>query len=457
MNRKNPLLTAFAAAVIVAIFVLFIAQGLAYFSWNDGKPLTGLVAQGQYSRSILNLANPVFYVAAAVFFAVLGAVIYIGFKFHDKEDLETADEIPHQQHGKTWAEISWTVAPAVVLLVVGLATVVTLGELNSAAADDAVEVRVEGQQWWWKFSYDSNRNGTFGDDGDIVTANEMVIPAGTDIALSQTSNDVIHSFWIPALNGKKDAVPGMITDWKLKADEPGVYRGQCTEFCGLSHANMRMLVRSVSPQDFGTWQSNQLKAAKKPAAGSKEAAGEAIFKGQLCSSCHLIRGVSDAEVSDPESGVKRQLVSGVAPDLTHFATRGTFSGSIFNSRYPDPEGKTNVPFGQTCKVTGLAGTSSLGLGGGTLDPAALQALPPCPEPNQTDAKDIPWAAGTGNPDNPPNNVVLAAWLRNPPALKPMVPEPDANPVADGRRRGMPNLQLTEEQIDQLVAYLNSLS
>jgi cytochrome c oxidase subunit 2 len=452
VRRRNPFLIAFGTVVTVFVFALFIVQGWAFVAGNEGKPLTTLDPQGPYSQSIQSLVNPVFAIAAFVFFLVLGLVIYIGFRFRDTGDIETEDEMPPQLHGKTWAEISWTVAPALLLLIVGLGTVVTLGQLNAQASPNALKVKVTGQQWWWSFTYDADEDGTFGSAGDFLTANEMVIPTGREIALSETSNDVIHSFWIPALNGKKDAVPGMNSDWKLQADKPGVYQGTCTEFCGLSHSNMRMLVRALSPGDFDTWKTNQAKPAAEPTTDLARA-GKNQFTGLLCSSCHLIRGVNDDKVKG-EAGVRAQLVSGAAPDLTHFATRGTFGGAMFNSRYPNPDDRKNIPFGQTCKLQSAAGTKRAGVGGGTVDEASLV---PCSEPDDPDAFEIPWTSGPGNPDNPPNSGALAAWLRDPPKMKPMAAEVEENPHAEGRRRGMPNLKLSEEQIGQLVAYLNSLT
>lgn len=461
MKRKNPLLMLVGTIVSVAVTVMFAAMTWSYISWNKGKPLTTLDPQGPNATSIANLVTPVFVIGMVVFVAVPGVILFIIWRFRDTGDEETADVMPAQLHGKTGAEIAWTIAPALVLLVVALLTVVTLGELNAEPKPDALHVKVEGQQWWWQFSYDftdyqgaapASKDRVFVDAEDVVTANELVIPTGVEVALTQTSNDVIHSFWIPALNGKKDAVPGMTTDWKLQANTPGVYRGQCTEFCGLSHANMRMLVRAVSPADFAKWKENQVKPAAKPAAGSLEAAGEEVFKGQLCASCHRIRGVNDDAVDNPKSGVKTQLVAGVAPDLTHFASRGTFAGSIFNSRYPSPAALENQPFGQTCRVANVKG-SGLDANGQPLDESKLEL---CPAANQPDTLKIPFASAPGNPDNPPNNTALAEWLRDPPKVKPMSPLPEENPEADGRRRGMPNLKLSEDQITQLVAYLNSL-
>jgi cytochrome c oxidase subunit 2 len=454
VKRRNLSLIVFGTAVTVFVFVLFIMQGWSFIHGNEGKPLTTLEPQGPFSHNIQNLVNPVFAVAAVVFFGVLGGVLYIGIRFRDRGDIETEDEVPPQLHGKTWAEIAWTIAPAVVLLGVGLATVVSLGELNAVAAPNALKVRVEGQQWWWRFLYDTDGDGHFGGAGDVITANELVIPVGREVALSESSNDVIHSFWIPALNGKKDAVPGMTSDWKLQADHAGVFQGTCTEFCGLSHSNMRMLVRAVSEDDYKLWEANQRQPAREPTTDLARA-GKAAFESQLCSSCHLIRGVNDQKVVG-DQGAATQLVPGVAPDLTHFATRGTFAGAMFNSRYPNPDGGQSVPFGQTCRyrAPGVSGTKRAGVGGGSVDEATL---PVCGEPDDPDALEIPWTSGPGNPDNPPNNGALRAWLRDPPKMKPMASEPEANPHADGRRRGMPNLKLSEEQIGQLVAYLNSLT
>ena len=146
MKRRSPLLIAFGTVVTVFVFVLFIAQGWAFLFGNTGRPLTSLEPQGPLARSIQQLVNPVFAIAAVVFFGVLGAVLFIGFKFRDRGDLETEEEVPEQIHGRTFLEISWTILPALVLLVVGLLTVVTQGELNATPPPDALHVRVYGHQ-----------------------------------------------------------------------------------------------------------------------------------------------------------------------------------------------------------------------------------------------------------------------------------------------------------------------
>ena len=410
------ILVAFVIAVVTVIFVVMAAE----FKWdgNANHQLTTLAPQGTFADSIQTLVNPVFFVAGVVGVLVIGAVAVISWKFRERGDDD--GEFPVQQHGKTSFEIGWTLLPALILAAVGVFTVLTLIELNEPAPE-AIQVEVTGQQWWWGYHYDLNGDGNYQGADDITTATELVIPVGQTVELSVTSNDVIHSFWIPALNGKRDAVPGQHHPWKLQADEVGVYRGQCTEFCGLSHANMRMVVRAVSQDDYDAWKANQLKLAVEPAAGSEAAAGKAVFLGQLCSSCHLINGVSNEKVADPKTGVAQQLQSGVAPDLTHLMTRGTFIGSIQNLYAPDDPNDPSQP--GDIKDVGLIGNPRTALLGGPV--------------NQADV----------------NRPALESWLRNPQTLKPSSAVPDAA----GLLRGMPNLGLSEIQIDQLIAYLTTLN
>ncbi|MCB1259805.1 MAG: cytochrome c oxidase subunit II [Acidimicrobiales bacterium] len=419
---KMPLLAKiFGVLTVGATTAVLIGSIYAVFD-QENKPLNGLNPQGPKAQTIQNLVLPVFVVAGIVMVIVCAAVLFISWKFRRR-----TDEDPHsmgvQTEGNMPLELTWTAIPALILFAIAIGTIITSLELEPKVGPETLEVRVIGQQWWWSYEYDLDQDGNF---DDLVTANELVVPTGRDVNLRITSNDVIHSYWIPELNGKKDAVPGQINDWALRADEVGTYLGTCTEFCGLSHANMRMLVRSVSPDDFDAWVEGQQREAVEPAEGSLAAEGKKVFEAQLCSSCHLIRGVNEAKVEDPEKGVDAQLVSGNAPDLTHFASRGTFAGAIYNSRYPNPDGN-DQPYGATCTA------------------------------EDTDACGEPLDNATpGNPDNPFYAPNVENWLRDPVAMKPMAPLQTENPYADGRVRGMPNLGLSEDQIDQLVAYLETL-
>ena len=191
-----------------------------------------------------------FIVAVVVFIIVEFGTLALVIRFRRRKD-DTDDDLPAQTHGNIKLEIAWTIVPAVMLAVVGFFTLRTLFEINDFD-DEAMTVKVTGQQWWWEFSYDTDGDGEFTDE-DVLTANDLVIPAGVDVNLDIGSNDVIHSFWIPALNGKKDAVPGRMHPLAINADEPGTYVGQCTEFCGLSHGYMRQRVIALTPDEFDDW------------------------------------------------------------------------------------------------------------------------------------------------------------------------------------------------------------
>lgn len=406
MQRRSRFVRVFATISFAIVTVLFAALIVNIFQ-NGGKQLTTLVPKGPFGEDIQKLLIPTVAIAGVVFVGVMGAVLLISWKFRERRNADP-DEFPSQVHGQTTLEIGWTILPALILAGIAVGTVMTLVNLNREAPE-ALQVKVVGQQWWWQYQYDLNNDGIFDGPEDITTATEMVIPTGRTVQITTTSNDVIHSFWIPALNGKRDAVPGITSPWKLQADEVGVYRGQCTEFCGLSHANMRMLVRAVSSSDYDAWVRNQLKDHAADPTDPEALAGKKVWQ-SLCAQCHVIKGINDLKMKETPP----PLVSGVAPDLTHLMTRGTFAGSIYNLYDPiGPDGQPGDP-----GVVADPGDPGAALTGGAVDTQTV------------------------------NRVTLEAWLRNAPSLKPMYPQGG---------RGMPNLNLTEEQIDQLVAFLQTLN
>ncbi len=388
-------------------------------------PLDTLKPKGSSARDIDNLLDPVLVVAGIVLLFICAVTVAIIVKFSVKE--YTDDDFPEQLHGNAKLEIGWTLIPAVILGVISVFVVSGLAKLNEYDRENALDVVVVGQQWWWEYRYYEdgfdpakdfdpgidvrfeNTKGKNEKHPAIVTATQMVIPAGREINLHITSRDVIHSFWIPMLNGKRDAVPSRIHPWKLDADEPGVYFGQCTEFCGLSHARMRMQVVAMDDAGFEAWWAQQTEPANAPTAEAQawldqqkaitaktfdatanpgqvvpeptaNAAdrGMALFRAQ-CTRCHLARGIND----DIYTG-KAQQVSNAAPDLTHFASRTTYAGGIFTLY---------------------------------------------------------------NSDGTVNFSQLEAWLRDPPKEKDAYAEGD---------RGMPKLGLSEAQINDLAAFLVTL-
>jgi len=265
-------------------------------------PQSTLKPKGDVARRIDHLINPVFIVAGLVFILVEGLIVVALIKFRARPDSPE----PEQIHGNTRLEVGWTLAPALILLLVAIPTIKTIFDLAKKPAN-AINVTVTGHQFWWEYRYD---------DLGITTANELRLPAGRPVELTLKSVDVIHSFWIPALGGKTDVVPGRMNHMHYEADAPGEYPGQCTEFCGASHANMRAKAIAMTTADFDAWVAGQKATAVTPAAGSTAADGLTAFGAHGCGSCHTVDGVS--------AGM-------IGPNLTHFATRTSFAGSIFDN------------------------------------------------------------------------------------------------------------------------------
>jgi cytochrome c oxidase subunit 2 len=165
----------------------------------------------------------------------------------------------------------------------------------------AVTIKVTGYQWWWDVRYESDRL-----DQTFATANEIHVPVGQPVAVKLTANDVIHSFWVPNLTGKMDLIPGQDNEIQFKATRPGVYRGQCAEFCGWQHAHMGIMVVALPVEEFAAWRRGQAAAASVPDDKVRRKGAE-LFVTKACVMCHTVRGTSAG--------------SRAGPDLTHFGSR----------------------------------------------------------------------------------------------------------------------------------------
>jgi cytochrome c oxidase subunit II len=364
---------------------------------------------GENARRIQNLQWPIFMIAGIVGVIVFGVVIFVVIRFRDK-----GQPMPEQTHGKPALEIFLTIVPAVILVGVGIPTVSTIFKLAKTSDTECV-INVTGQQWWWEFDYPV-QDGCGGITAPIVTPNQMVIPAGQHVLLRLTSRDVIHSFWIPKLNGKRDTVPGRVQTLRMEADEPGIYAGQCTEFCGLSHANMKMETVALNAADFETWKANQLEPYTAPEAGTLAATGEATFTAN-CSYCHQVNGLATTNAAGESTPVLANPdefeVSGAAPNLTNLMTRNTFAGATWDLLTP------------ACRDR-VWHASSEDFGALYLQGVTPQCL---------------------------NEVDLREWIRNAPAKKPMYSSDADKAETGGKVRGMPALGMNEAQIDALIAYL----
>lgn len=196
--------------------------------------------------------------------------------------------------------------PALILLVLNLITVPMSASVSDRPGGDgdALVVEVVAEQFWWRVTYP---------DHGVVTANEIHIPSGEEVRVRVTSTDVIHSFWVPKLAGKVDATPGHTTEVVLESDEPGRFRGRCTEFCGLAHAQMVIHVVAQEPDDFDAWLEHQSTPQEVPT-DERLVQGREVFMSSSCVYCHTVDGHNAANA--------------IAPDLTHLASRDTIAGGI---------------------------------------------------------------------------------------------------------------------------------
>lgn len=337
-TRTSPRLRRVTAAFLSLATVL-LASGCVQNAEQStveqpNAPQNYLEPIGRFAVETDQLWDIVLVVSTVVFVLVQGLIIVAILRFREKP--EDADRLPKQVHGNPRLEALWTVIPAVILAVVAVPTVRTLFDLAEEPAE-ALSIDVVGHQWWWEYEYGGEYEG-------LVTANELHIPTGETVVLKATSEDVIHSFWAPKLAGKQDAVPGRTTLIKLHTDEPGEYLGQCAEYCGLSHANMRLRVIAHEPAEFREWAQAHAQPYDNPRVSDAVAAGKAQFAAKGCVGCHAIRGYALTRADAEAGGLDEQQIANlfgdseelqatatVGPDLTYFSDRDWFAGAIFEN------------------------------------------------------------------------------------------------------------------------------
>ncbi|MDP9368455.1 MAG: cytochrome c oxidase subunit II [Chloroflexota bacterium] len=355
-------------AALAAVAVLFVA-----FDGNT-TPYTTISPRTESAEGIQDLYTLLFWAALVVFVLVQAAIVYTVLRFRRRSETEPR---PAQIHGNKTLEIAWTVIPAAILLAILIPTIVTMYEINDAVGQDQnLIVEVHGKQWWWEIHYPGI---------GVVTANEVHIPQDQPVQFNLKSDNVIHSFWVPQLAGKRDVIPGHITRIAFTAPYPGVYYGECAEFCGRSHAWMRFRVIVEPREQFEAWVASWKQGPTQGAAQSVNTGDitRAPREFGVCLGCHRINGVRFLEGSDRE----------IQPLPT--------------------EADATPLFGPNLSLFGCRAT----IGAGIL---------------------------TNTPDN------LELWIANAPAVKPGSWMP-----AYGESEENPN-GLTEEQIERLVVYLESL-
>lgn len=208
------------------------------------------------------------------------------------------EPLAREETGLSWITIG--VAISTVALLGGMAwNAYTMAAINKPPRDPALTIKVIGHQWWWQFRYKSDDPSQIFD-----TANEAHIPVGQPVRFEVETADVIHSFWIPALGDKIDLIPGQTNETWLEARQAGVYRGQCSEYCGRQHAHMAIAVVADAPKDYEAWRAAQLRPAKAPTGAL--ASAQTLFVAR-CGACHTVRGANAGGL--------------LGPDLTHLMSR----------------------------------------------------------------------------------------------------------------------------------------
>jgi cytochrome c oxidase subunit 2 len=275
-----------------------------------GQASTSIFApQTTPARSIFDLSLLVLSITGGIFIVVGGLLLYALLRYRHRESDPHADQEPAQIYGSNQIELSWTVIPVLIVIMLFLATARVIYSTERAHKPaDALNVTVIGHQFWWEYRYPSL---------GVVTANELHIPASSSqhsipAYLNMTSADMDHSFWVPRLSGKQEVIPDKINTIWMDPGVPGLYLGQCAGYCGTAHAKMLIRVYVDTPATFAAWVAQQKKPAVQDAA---VAGGRNVFESNACMNCHTIAGTA--------------ATGRFGPDLTHLASRDTIaSGSI---------------------------------------------------------------------------------------------------------------------------------
>jgi cytochrome c oxidase subunit 2 len=317
------------------------------------------------AHEIYGLSLFVLLITGGIFVVVAGLLVFVIFKYRERES--DANHEPAQIYGSVQVELAWTVVPVLIVVVLFLTTArIIFAIQDEPKPQSALDVTVVGHQFWWEFRYPKL---------NIVTANELHVPVSTKsdprpTYLRLLSADVDHSFWVPQLAGKTDLIPNHPNEMWIDPQEPGLYVGQCAQFCGIEHAKMLIRVYVDTPQQFDEWAKNEQQIQESPATapdrgdgqsaaqGAAVTAGREIFETEACTNCHTIAGTSARGT--------------VGPDLTHLMSRATIAAG----------------------------------------------------------------AATNTPEN------LRAWIHSPDTFKPGAL--------------MPAMQLSDQQVNEVVAYLNTL-
>jgi len=294
----------------------FAALTVALCSASCGGIQNALNPSGPQAENLSRLWWLMFTVCSIVFVLVIVAVLLaLRNRTRDSEQAAPMLEPPREQELRRRNVVASAVGITIVILFVFLIVSFMAGRSMTAelANKNGLNIEINGHQWWWEVRYDDVDASNI-----FTTANEIHIPVGVPVVFSLRASDVIHSFWVPNLSGKKDLIPGKINTIWLQADKPGVYRGQCAEYCGLQHAQMAFWIVAEPQEQFNAWRQNQTQTSVPPSTDSQKR-GQQVFLTATCVMCHAINGTPAG--------------SNVGPNLTHIASRNTIAAAtLANTR-----------------------------------------------------------------------------------------------------------------------------
>lgn len=282
---------------------MIVMQALTHM--GGGAPPNTLHAMGAGANATARLGVGLIVAAAIVFVVVLLLLVLPILRPERSEGPVPGHSVLDERRWEfRWIVLGGIAAPMLILAGVFAFSMATMNAERQPAT--TYDVDVIGHQWWWEVRYPG---------AQVTTANEIHIPVGRPVRIRVSTGDVIHSFWVPQLQGKTDAITGQVNETWLEADHPGTYRGECAEFCGMQHAHMAFVVVAQSPADFASWVSNEQQLSVVPT-DSSALIGEQVFLTQSCAYCHTVRGTTAA--------------AHVGPELTHLASRHTLAAGTLD-------------------------------------------------------------------------------------------------------------------------------
>ena len=427
---RRPRRRTAALGTLPMLLVLAACEAGSNFPQTTFRPVS------EFGEILNRVFYNTFWWTMGILVLVIGLILYAAFRFRERPGTPQ----PEQIHGHTGLEIAWTIAPAIVVVAIGIPTVKAIFETQRRPTEDALVIEVIGHQWWWEFNYPQ-----YG----VRTANTAWMPTGRPVSLQMRSVDVIHSFWIPKIGGKRDVNPlprrreGVAPKHDnyllFTVEEPGHYLGQCAEYCGESHAIMRMTVNAVDPSAFDAWVQRMRGSDR----GTSPAAADPSAGAAVVNIPEEQRPQPEATPAGVPSPTPAQ-VSGMQPQQTPPAQASigqmpvpTGAGNPFRAPLADTlleaEGRRIFTSAVCTACHAVAGTNAAGTIG----------------PNLTLFGTRPYI-GAGAAENTRENLIQ--WIKDPQSMKPGTLMPGT------RRPGgdMPPTNLTDAEVRAIAAYLSSL-